>query len=113
MRFGPKLSSVMRLGGLGGVTIADFVGVAINALWTTRHPAAVFSRCCMPNGPHQMLLAEPCAVDDALQPKWRQLVALVALVAKPCRAKNSVHFSICACYPCAGAMLIFSVSFQF
>ena len=29
------------------------------------------------------------------------------------RAKNLVHFSICACHPCAGAMLIFSVSFQF
>ena len=27
--------------------------------------------------------------------------------------KNCVHFSICACHPCAGAMLIFSVSFQF
>ena len=24
-----------------------------------------------------------------------------------------VHFSICACHPCTGAMLIFSVSFQF
>ena len=23
-----------------------------------------------------------------------------------------LHFSICACHPCAGAMLIFSVSFQ-
>ena len=31
-----------------------------------------------------------------------------------CRSsKNCVHFSICACHPCAGAMLIFSVSFQF
>jgi hypothetical protein len=28
-------------------------------------------------------------------------------------AKNLVRFSICACHPCAGAMLIFSVSFQF
>ena len=28
-------------------------------------------------------------------------------------AKNWLHFSICACHPCAGAMLIFSVSFQF
>ena len=27
-------------------------------------------------------------------------------------SKNCVHFSICACHPCAGAMLIFSVSFQ-
>ena len=27
--------------------------------------------------------------------------------------KNWLHFSICACHPCAGAMLIFSVSFQF
>ena len=27
--------------------------------------------------------------------------------------KNCLHFSICACHPCAGAMLIFSVSFQF
>ena len=25
----------------------------------------------------------------------------------------NLHFSICACHPCAGAMLIFSVSFQF
>ena len=29
------------------------------------------------------------------------------------RAKNLLLFSICACHPCAGAMLIFSVSFQF
>jgi hypothetical protein len=28
-------------------------------------------------------------------------------------AKKSDTFSICACHPCAGAMLIFSVSFQF
>ena len=27
--------------------------------------------------------------------------------------KNHLLFSICACDPCAGAMLIFSVSFQF
>jgi len=27
--------------------------------------------------------------------------------------KNLIHFSICACHSCAGAMLIFSVSFQF
>ena len=27
--------------------------------------------------------------------------------------KKSDTFSICACHPCAGAMLIFSVSFQF
>ncbi|KAK8348429.1 hypothetical protein V6Z12_A06G080300 [Gossypium hirsutum] len=27
--------------------------------------------------------------------------------------KNLDHFSICACHPFAGAMLIFSVSFQF
>ena len=27
--------------------------------------------------------------------------------------KNLIHFPICACHPCAGAMLIFSASFQF
>ena len=27
--------------------------------------------------------------------------------------QNLVHFSICACHPCTGAMLFFSVSFQF
>ena len=27
--------------------------------------------------------------------------------------KNLLHFSICACHPCAGAVLIFSVLFQF
>ena len=31
----------------------------------------------------------------------------------PKSEKNWLHFSICACHPCAGAMLIFSVSFQF
>ena len=31
----------------------------------------------------------------------------------PTGKKNCLHFSICACHPCAGAMLIFSVSFQF
>ena len=30
-----------------------------------------------------------------------------------CGTKTSLLFSICACHPCAGAMLIFSVSFQF
>jgi hypothetical protein len=37
-------------------------------------------------------------------------------VLKSCKApgtKKSDTFSICACHPCAGAMLIFSVSFQF
>jgi hypothetical protein len=29
------------------------------------------------------------------------------------RSKKYIYFSICACHPCAGAMLIFSVSFQF
>ena len=29
------------------------------------------------------------------------------------KVKKSDTFSICACHPCAGAMLIFSVSFQF
>ena len=29
------------------------------------------------------------------------------------RTKQCLHFSIGACHPCAGAMLIFSVSFQF
>ena len=36
-----------------------------------------------------------------------------SLEAGPKRKKNCVRFSICACHPCAGAMLIFSVSFQF
>jgi len=29
------------------------------------------------------------------------------------KEQKSDTFSICACHPCAGAMLIFSVSFQF
>ena len=45
----------------------------------------------------------------------RILWHLLAMCARPwwARTKNQVHFSICACHPCAGAMLIFSVSFQF
>ena len=27
--------------------------------------------------------------------------------------KKCLHFSICACHPCAGAMLFFPVSFQY
>jgi hypothetical protein len=34
-------------------------------------------------------------------------------VSKPSTPQKSDTFSICACHPCAGAMLIFSVSFQF
>ena len=30
----------------------------------------------------------------------------------PHAAKKCLHFSICACHLCAGAMLIFAVSFQ-
>ena len=38
----------------------------------------------------------------------------LALCLVPCQLGSLlVHFSICACHPCAGAMLIFSVSFQF
>ena len=29
------------------------------------------------------------------------------------RVTDCLHFSICACHACAGAMLMFSVSFQF
>ena len=36
--------------------------------------------------------------------------AIVGTLEKRC--KNLDHFSIYACHPCAGAMLIFSVSFQ-
>jgi len=28
------------------------------------------------------------------------------------KSQKCLHFSICACHPCAGAILIFSVSFQ-
>ena len=34
-------------------------------------------------------------------------------VATAGRTKNLVHFLICACHPCEGAVLIFPVSFQF
>ena len=35
---------------------------------------------------------------------------LVCVLAKH---NHCLHFSICACHPCAGAMLIFSVPLQF
>ena len=41
-------------------------------------------------------------------------VAAAALPAAPPPSFNKcLHFSICACHPCAGAMLILSVPFQF
>ena len=42
----------------------------------------------------------------------RLLDLLIVAFAFFCSKKNLIHFSICACHPCAGAMLIFSVSFQ-
>ena len=39
--------------------------------------------------------------------------AAKVLLGNTCGAKKSDTFSIFACHPCAGAMLIFSVSFQF
>jgi hypothetical protein len=44
-----------------------------------------------------------------LNPKTQELYDNTCMTWK----KNWLHFSICACHPCAGAMLIFSVSFQF
>ena len=32
---------------------------------------------------------------------------------KPQKVKGCVHFSICARHPCAGAMLVFPIPFQF
>ena len=46
----------------------------------------------------------PSEFYHAYHSKWKD---------KTMGAKKLVHFSICACHPCAGAMLIFSVSFQF
>ena len=45
------------------------------------------------------------------RPKTRKFWIIKISQAKS--EKNLDHFSICACHPCAGAMLIFSVSFQF
>ena len=49
--------------------------------------------------------------------KLRVLQSLAVASQVRCRGVqfvfNMVHFSICACHPCAEAMLIFSVSFQF
>ena len=46
-------------------------------------------------------------------PRFRKLQHCVVLTLHEATQKNCLHFSICACHPCAGAMLIFSVSFQF
>jgi hypothetical protein len=48
------------------------------------------------------------------EPRRAQKHRSLTVYASPGREqKNCLHFSICACHPCAGAMLIFSVSFQF
>ena len=48
-------------------------------------------------------------------PSLKMCVLLKSVHAQKRYNKNSKSdtFSICACHPCAGAMLIFSVSFQF
>ncbi len=46
-------------------------------------------------------VSRPTFVDNVVQTYFQRVL------------KQSLHFSICACRPCARAMLIFSVSFQF
>ena len=64
-------------------------------------------------------LPSPTA-DDPPQPEIcfpeernNSIGTLLATTLPEIEKKNCLHFSICACHPCAGAMLIFSVSFQF
>ena len=45
--------------------------------------------------------------------KERERVARTNITKVMQTCQPLAHFSICACHPCAGAMLIFSVSFQF
>ena len=47
--------------------------------------------------------------------KWPEAAAWNTGFVKDVRkqAGNCLHFSMCACHPCAVAMLIFSASFQF
>ena len=52
------------------------------------------------------------SVTESLPSGTKSIVVYVNLPPK-IQQKNCLHFSICACHPCAGAMLIFSVSFQF
>ena len=49
----------------------------------------------------------PSLLDGLVCPDWSAELGNTSV------GKKLVHFSICACHPCAGAMLIFSVSFQF
>ena len=48
---------------------------------------------------------------------YQSYIITILLLRSRCRSqrekKKCDTFSICACHPCAGAMLIFSVSFQF
>ena len=65
---------------------------------------------------HQNLSIEkdPPDLGESLNPKLEKKVELGAITTpRRWRSKFCLHFSICACHPCAGAMLIFSVSFQF
>jgi hypothetical protein len=48
---------------------------------------------------------------EAQENKWQ--TNCVAIGDSDSQKQQNLHFSICACHPCAGAMLIFSVSFEF
>ena len=40
------------------------------------------------------------------------IIIMCIIIMVLCLHKYCLHFSMCACHPCTGAMLIFSVSFQ-
>ena len=54
-----------------------------------------------------------CMMHVCMQKCWQQHLASCMYCAPLVMQKNWLHFSICVCHPCAGAMIIFSVSFQF
>ena len=80
----PSASSLLPL----GLAKLEWIGPALQP---PQHPLLLKVDC--PYGRHCTL------------PQWPAVAAMSMI-------KHWLHFSICVCHPCAGAMLIFSVSFQ-
>ncbi len=67
--------------------------------------------CHFMNISNMMKLAKATTTTECNTPILDLLTYKLSSLSGP--NKNLDHFSICACHPCAGAMLIFFVSFQF
>ena len=139
MRLDPAFTCLWMRCANTGVLCLGACRVQLGEILPAGGPPAFFSKCvagmsdncergCYISGPMDWLAVAPAItivyyqranlMQVASRAETKRAVQHLCSVSSqvpraPAAQNNCLHFSICACHPCAGAMLIFSVSFQF